>query len=100
MRFAGGEDHAAVLRCLAALGTNYLSDGQYQKALSILEEAYERSLRKLGPDHATTFDCANNLGGAYMETRHLDKALGTFERLAESSRKVLGPDHPSTILYL
>jgi Tetratricopeptide repeat/NB-ARC domain len=94
-RFGVGDQH--VLKVAHLLSTAYYHDGQYEAALALDQENFDRRRAILGPDHPDTLMSANGLAvtlgslGRNVEARDLH--LDTLERLT----RTLGADHHQTL---
>ena len=81
---------------LSYLALLYSSMGQYDRALSLYEEALEISKAELGDRHPDTAASLNNLAELYRSMGHYDQALPLFEFALKIMKSELGDRHPNT----
>ncbi len=97
MRTVLGQDHPNTLVTVTSLGANYLSAGQPEKALPLLEGALQQCKQNLGPTHPTTLLCMNNLAGAYERLQRYADELPLLEECYRLAKESMGPEHPQTL---
>ena len=57
------------------LAEAYRADGQFARALPLLEETLTRNKAHLGPEHPSTLACMGTLAQCYQGAGKLDRAL-------------------------
>ena len=71
--------------------------GNYQKALDIYEQVYEKRKLLLGDNHPDTIGALNNIGHANNVLGNYQKAVDIYEQVYEKRKLLLGDNHPNTI---
>jgi len=74
----------------------YFSQGKYEQALPLYQEALKIREQVLGKQHPDYAGSLNNLATLYYSQGEVDKALPLFEQAVEIFVKVLGEQHPDT----
>ena len=92
--FGLDEDLASSLNNLAGL---YSSQGRYEEAEPLYEQALELSQRNLGENHPDVATSLNNLAGLYRSQGRYEEAEPLYEQALELCERVLGVNHPNTI---
>ena len=82
------------------LTVSYLNNGEYNKAITSGEEAYELSCEVFGDKDPHTLASLCNLATAYGDNGTYDKAKDIAEEAYNFHCEVLGKDHPDTIAAL
>ena len=85
------DDLPAALNNLALL---YRAQGDYAKALPLLERALAILEKALGPEHSDVATTLNNLAELYRAQGDNAKALPLYERALAIYEKALEPEHP------
>ena len=75
-------------------------EGNYQKALDLLEKMLAIEKRELGPEHEEVGGTLSWMGSIYSEQGLYAKAEPLYERALAIHEKVLGAEHPSTAISL
>ena len=78
------------------LGSVYIKQGNYEKALEYYGNALELLERVLGSDHPDTATTYNNMAGVYQAQGDYEKALEYYDKALDVIGRVLGSDHPYT----
>jgi tetratricopeptide (TPR) repeat protein len=94
-----GETHrdvAIMLKCMAQI---YHEQREYDKALSLYEEALNVGRAALGI-HAEVASILNNMGNLYHERGDFDAALERYKEGLEVERAVLHDLHPNITVTL
>lgn len=87
-----GFQHPVTGMRLSNLGQLYAAQGEYAKALPLLERALNITERASGPDHADTGKRLNNLGLLHRKMGQYAKALPLFQRALAIAEKGDGPE--------
>ena len=74
-----------------------MSMEDYNKALELYQEAYEKQRKILGENHPDTLVTLNNLAYTYSYIWNNEKALELFKELYEKLKETLGEDNPKTL---
>ncbi|KAI9681249.1 MAG: hypothetical protein M1817_002531 [Caeruleum heppii] len=82
---------------LCAAGLHLSTQGPYQEAKSMLQEAYAIRLRLKGPDHQDTLSSMIDLGLVYIFGHCYDEAFELVTEVVATQQSVLGPNHPRTL---
>ena len=85
------EDLASSLNNLAYL---YDSQGRYDKAEPLYEQALELRQRLLGENHPDVASSLNNLAGLYDSQGRYEEAEPLYEQALELTKRHLGENHP------
>jgi len=80
---------------LDKLAQAYLRQGEYSKALPLVEQALQLRQQTLGRQHPDTATSLNNLAYLYHLQGKYDKALPLYEQALQIRKQVLGQQHPS-----
>jgi tetratricopeptide (TPR) repeat protein len=75
----------------------YSSQGRYEEAEPLYEQALELSQRNLGENHPDVANSLNNLAGLYYSLADNTKAEPLYLQALELCERVLGENHPNTI---
>ncbi|XP_050297321.1 uncharacterized protein LOC126736813 [Anthonomus grandis grandis] len=67
-----------------------LNQGNYAKALSILELAFERRKEILGPDNPGTLDIQTNIAKVLYKQGNYQEALNILEQILQKQKEILG----------
>ena len=78
------------------IGSVYIEQGNYVKALEYSEKDLAISEHVLGTDHPEMASTYNNLAKMYRAQGDYGKALKYHGKALTVSERVLGPDHPNT----
>ena len=80
----------------------YVYQGSYKmkQALTLFEQARDKTVPKLGPYHPLTLKILNNLGHMYWAYRRTPEAIALLEQVRERELLVLGGNHPATLTTL
>jgi tetratricopeptide (TPR) repeat protein len=60
-----GEDHPNTASSLNNIGLVYSDQGNYKKALEVLEKSFKITLNLFGQNHPDTASSLNNIGSVY-----------------------------------
>jgi hypothetical protein len=71
--------------------------GQYDKALEIRKDVYERRKKLQGENHPKTLDAMRSLSGAYIDLGQYGEALPLKQEILEKRKALYGNDHPKTL---
>ena len=82
---------------LGALGSVFVSVGEYRKARPLLSEAFDLRMRELGDEHPDTAYSMNSLALALQQLGETEEAGGLFERVLEVRRTRL-PEQDERVL--
>jgi tetratricopeptide (TPR) repeat protein len=93
-QFGLEEDLATSLNNLAVL---YESQGRYNQAEPLLEQALELKKRLLGEDHPDVATTLNNLAGLYESQGRYNQAEPLLEQALQLTKRQLGEDHPDLV---
>jgi len=72
----------------------YLKQGEYSKALPLVEQALQLREQTLGRQHPDTATSLNNLAYLYYLQGEYDRALPLYEQALQIDKKVYGDKHP------
>jgi eukaryotic-like serine/threonine-protein kinase len=97
MERAGETENPNTIYVMYVLSQAHYGAGDYEQAVRLGEEVYQRSREKFGPDHQKTLSTRNTLSVAYRDAGRLDLALPLARESLELTRRRLGPDHPTTL---
>jgi len=75
-------------------------NGQYDRALEVLNEALKIAEKTFGPDDPKVATILHRLAVLYHTQRQYTKAEEACKRAIAISDKALGPDHPEVIVKL
>lgn len=89
-------NHAWVLLQAKDLSVARRMDGDFQEAVNLAQETYQRYLDSFITDHPDTLAAAINLGNSLRRVGELEAAAEHIERTVEGYRRVLVADHPYT----
>ena len=80
----------------------YVYQGGYKmkQALTLLEQARDKTVPKLGPYHPLTLKTLNRLGHMYRAYGRTPEAIALLELVRERELMVLGGQHPLTLTTL
>jgi CHAT domain-containing protein/Tfp pilus assembly protein PilF len=78
----------------------YYVKGQYDAALSLIEEVLQIRENAFGLEHPDVAMALNDLAGMHMEKANYERALPLFERSLVIREKTLGQDHPDVAVSL
>lgn len=81
---------ANAVASLNSLGLALRGLGDYEQALTILQQAWEQQQR-LPPDLVTEGDIRNNIGYVYYSQGNFQQALGEFDQALEIRRQLVEP---------
>jgi tetratricopeptide (TPR) repeat protein len=85
---------------LGALGSLLQDQGEYDRALPLLEDCLEKRKRILGDDHPDTLVSISNLADLLQDQGEYDRALPLLEDCQEKRKRILGDDHPDTLISI
>ncbi|MBU4355434.1 MAG: tetratricopeptide repeat protein [Proteobacteria bacterium] len=71
--------------------------GQYGKAIPLVEDVLKKSENVLGPEHAFTATAKNFLATLYVRLGNYSQAEPIQKQALDVRRTVLGPEHPHTV---
>jgi len=80
---------------LDKLAQVYFKQGEYSKALPLVEQALQLREQTVGRQHPDTATSLNNLAYCYHAQGEYDKALPLYEQALQIRKQVLGQQHPS-----
>jgi tetratricopeptide (TPR) repeat protein len=93
-------DEADLASSLSDLASLYKSQGQYEKAEPLYEQALEMGKRLLGEEHPDVATSLNNLAGLYRNQGRYEQAEPMYKRALAIQEKVLSPEHPNVATSL
>jgi tetratricopeptide (TPR) repeat protein len=93
---AYGPDHPLTLEACTSRGTDLHIFGEYQQALVVERENYERHRQILGPDDPATLNVANNRGNSYRVMGQYAEAEHWHRLVVDRRTRVLKPSHGRT----
>ncbi len=76
----------------------YQAQGDFDKAIPLIQECYTQRQIILGKDHQLTLGSMNNLAALFHKTGKYEKAMTLYSDCLELKKKSLGKDHPDTKL--
>jgi tetratricopeptide (TPR) repeat protein len=85
-----------LIQLLRAVGMISIKKGQYEQALSSLNEALRSGERSLGPEHSQMAFTLNEIGNASLQLGQLDEAEHAYRSAQSIWEKNLGSEHPNT----
>lgn len=80
------------------LAVAYKHAGQFDRAISLYEQALRVQRSKLGGDHPDTLMTLDNLSTAYTSTGQPDRAIALGEQALAAYRAKLGEQHTDTLI--
>lgn len=92
-----GEDDPRTIDCLSDFATA-LAGIDLEKSESLQRDAYQRSLRVLGPKHEDTLNCMVRLADVIEDNGNLTEAEQLQREAVNLMKHVLGTDHPITLI--
>lgn len=72
--------------------------GDFEDALQLARDAYEATVRNVGPTHLNALTSAHNIGHALIGAGRGDEAARQLADTVEAARRELGKDHPLTLM--
>jgi CHAT domain-containing protein len=87
---------AVEIRALLKKGRALENARHGYRALSVYQEAMQRSQKDLGPEHLLTAACMARLAQVYSLLGYFGKALPLAQKSLKIREKALGPEHPQT----
>jgi tetratricopeptide (TPR) repeat protein/tRNA A-37 threonylcarbamoyl transferase component Bud32 len=95
-----GPDVHETLDAMNSLAMAYLSAGQFDRGLTLLEDVVTRREQTLGPEHANTLLAISRLGGGYSVAGHPERGVPLLEQALDKQTRTLGSDHAETLTTL
>lgn len=92
-----GENHVLSLEALDNFANATDNLGNYEKAIELQTQCYEKRTQLLGEDNPDTLRSLNNLADSYNSIKNYDKAIELQERCFNLRKKVLGSEHIGTL---
>ncbi|MEX1366401.1 MAG: serine/threonine-protein kinase [Nannocystaceae bacterium] len=87
-------DPRAEAHLLESESTTLMSQGDYEAARALSEQALELRRRTLGDDHVELVGSHNNMANALMRLGRFEQAQQQYERALVIAESSFGPDHP------
>ncbi|KAJ5138474.1 Tetratricopeptide-like helical [Penicillium bovifimosum] len=78
-------------------GLSLYSQGRYEDAEGMFQQAFQGREKMLGRDHERTLQSAHYLGLSLYRQKHNKQAEDMFRRALQGREKLLGRDHKSTL---
>ncbi len=94
-----GTGHETTTEAKRTLANIYYSAGQYQKAETAYEEAYEWHIEAHGEDNQRALELLNEVAGVHR-FNSLEKAVEARRKIYEIASRIYGPEHKDTICIL
>jgi serine/threonine protein kinase len=88
------------MEILHTVGKTYIGVGESERAIGLLQRAYDLAKQHLGPDDANTLSNMNNLAVAYHQTGKWHLALPLHEQTLKRMQATLGIDHRETLINM
>ena len=92
-----GVNHPNTILSLNNLAAAYAKLGDYNKAMELYEQTYNKACDIFGEDHPQTFIAENNMATVYSNAGDYKKASHFYARLYHKQKEVLGKKHPDTL---
>lgn len=96
----GFGDSALYARSLTMLAENIESSGDYDQAVSWMQQAIDIYIRRNGTLNGDAIHAQRTLGHLYDRQRDFERAKAIYEQAYVSTIKLYGEDHPTTSLVL
>jgi tetratricopeptide (TPR) repeat protein len=91
-----GSDDPKTLDALYKMADAYRVAGQFDKAVTLLEQLIEKQKATPGPTDRTTMGVSHTLAMAYESAGHLPESIALHEKVLETHRATIGSDAPNT----
>jgi tetratricopeptide (TPR) repeat protein len=75
----------------------YSSQGRYEQAEPLYQQALEMWKRLLGDEHPDVATSLNNLAGLYDSQGRYEQAEPLYQQALEMWKRLLGDEHPDTL---
>jgi tetratricopeptide (TPR) repeat protein len=92
-----GENSVEYAMSKATLASSLRELGQYDRADSLLKDAYLSAALEFGEDSVMASTILNSQGMLYKKQGKLERAKDNYERSLAIKEKFFGEDHPETI---
>ena len=86
------------LACYNGIGGNYMEQGTYDAALSILQTNLQLGIKYLGEEHPGVATTYNNIGLVYRNKGSYEEALEYYRKSLAIRIKTLGKEHPDVAI--
>ena len=91
-----GEEHPSVATSLNNLAALYRSQGRYEEAEPLYQQALAMTRKLLGEEHPSVATSLNNLAALYRSQGRYEEAEPLYQQALEIAEQVLGKNHPNT----